>query len=326
MARYQVFLSYINQDAEVMWRVYNDLHYEGISVWIDQNNLPPGTPAWFRLIQNAIHNCGCFVVLWSPESVNSDWVCEELYYAKAQGKQIYPLMVAGDPQTAVPFGFSTAQYTDVRGDRYADGIQKLVRSICDYLNIESRTQAHERAQREQSLSDAIRTQIEQIERARHFVQKMAQQRHQVTEQIRMLQQEEQRLHDRIETIRLEQQNLLEHHKMVSLKEKQAAARHNDLSLELQDMVKEQLELRRQNGIPPTDYVSDSLNAELSDFASLSLYDDDETVLDWEPVDPQQHAPTPIIDPTQMQTRPLTPPFPELPPPSADDKSARKRKG
>lgn len=122
-----IFLSYSRADKEIMQQVRQKLRAAGLSVWTD-NDLAPGTPSWVIAIEKALDSAGCMVVLFSPSSKQSEWVIEELNYAKTHHLAIFPILVAGDEQSAVPFGFSRAQWVDIRSDPDRE-IERLITAI-----------------------------------------------------------------------------------------------------------------------------------------------------------------------------------------------------
>jgi nucleotide-binding universal stress UspA family protein len=125
---HDVFLSYSRADNEMMRRVYASLQAGGVRVWMDQEELEPGTPSWKRAIQHAIDESAAVVVLLSPDAKSSKWVEAELDYAEGQQKKIFPLLVRGDKSSAVPFGYTMAQWLDVQYG-YDAALEKLVLAL-----------------------------------------------------------------------------------------------------------------------------------------------------------------------------------------------------
>ena len=62
----------------------------------------------------------------------SRWVREELDFAEAHGKQIFLVLARGHQDDAVPFGFSTHQWVDIRRE-YAPVKQELIPAIHNHL-------------------------------------------------------------------------------------------------------------------------------------------------------------------------------------------------
>ncbi len=215
-----------------MWKVYNDLRKEGLTVWIDQTNLEPGTLSWDRAIEEAIMNAGCFVVLLSPSARRSEWVREELHYAKTLGKRIFPLLANGDAPSAIPFGFSTVQYTDIRGENYANGMQKLVESVCKHLGIESYSALHAR-QREQF--EAIKYLKRMIDKLRQDVRASGHRRQVAKEQIERMMQEERQMQAQLDWLSIQRTKMQEDYKLLCQHENQAQEELITLSERLQSL-------------------------------------------------------------------------------------------
>ena len=131
---YHIFLSYSRADTDIMQRVYKSLADADISVWIDRSGIPIGTPSWKTAIEEGIDNADCLVVLFSPTAKKSRWVKAELEYAENQGKPIFPVLVAGDEASSLPFGFATTQLVDVR-DSYDEPIGMLIQHLQEMLMI-----------------------------------------------------------------------------------------------------------------------------------------------------------------------------------------------
>lgn len=123
---HHVFLSYSRKDMPFMKRIQTDLQRAKLVVWTDEQ-LEPGTISWQLAIEQAIRNTACVMCIFSPDSANSQWVREELNYARLNGIQIIPLLARGDERTAVPFGFSSLQWVDIRNrDAYLANMKSIV--------------------------------------------------------------------------------------------------------------------------------------------------------------------------------------------------------
>ncbi len=129
---YDVFISYSHKDSEIMTRISHDLDENGLQVWTDERLGLADSKSWQFLVQTAIENSGCMVAIFTPNAKQSEWVNEELSYAKAQKKERFCVLAAGDDSNAIPFGYMNKQYVDIRYD-YAREINKLINSVCEYL-------------------------------------------------------------------------------------------------------------------------------------------------------------------------------------------------
>jgi hypothetical protein len=128
---HDVFLSYGREDMPFMQQVEKALREAGLTIWTDRG-IAPGSPSWKAEIEKAILDARCIVVLFSPDSAESRWVRAELDYADAQRKPIYPLLVRGDATKAVPFGFTSYQWIDVRDSaQLKAGLERLIAVLKD---------------------------------------------------------------------------------------------------------------------------------------------------------------------------------------------------
>lgn len=112
-----------------MIRLREDFCAAGLTVWTDEG-IEPGTQSWQRAIEAAIVDAGCMVCVLSPDAYSSNWVREELNFAKLHNKYIFPVLARGDEQTSLPFGFTSSQWVDIREDEKHDLVLKyLIQSI-----------------------------------------------------------------------------------------------------------------------------------------------------------------------------------------------------
>lgn len=126
-----LFLSYSRKDTDVMHRVRDTLRAEGFAVWTDEK-LTPGTSQWSREIQNAIATSGAIVVLLSPDSNASEWVANEIGYAKSHKLDIFPILVRGEEHESVPIELIRVQRVDIR-TRFLGQMQDLVDIIQEHI-------------------------------------------------------------------------------------------------------------------------------------------------------------------------------------------------
>ena len=88
----KIFISYSHKDRDVCARI-NDLlsGQDGFDVWYDKG-LVPGE-VYRKKIASVIRNAGYFILLLSQASANSDWVLDEVEYAKKCRKRILPIWI-----------------------------------------------------------------------------------------------------------------------------------------------------------------------------------------------------------------------------------------
>ncbi len=119
-----VFISYSRRDRSVMRIVRDTLIDAGFTVWSDES-LEPGSASWKNDVQQAIEGAGCVVAILSPDAKDSEWVSEELNYARIHKRRVFTVLVRGDESNAVPFGLTGVQWVDMRMD-YDEGMKELM--------------------------------------------------------------------------------------------------------------------------------------------------------------------------------------------------------
>lgn len=126
------FMSYSRDDASYQKRIISQLRQRGINVWVDTENLIPGSPAWEREIERAIRAASGIIVLLSPDSNNSEWVRREISFAEQNQKRIFPILVRGDEDDSIPLRLSSHQRVDLRRD-FDGGLNELERALRDHI-------------------------------------------------------------------------------------------------------------------------------------------------------------------------------------------------
>jgi len=110
----QVFISYSRKDLAFVEHLAEDLKAAGLEVWYDLSGLDGGT-RWGREIQTAIQQSQVFVVVLSPNSVESEWVEKEFMYANSLKRKIIPLLYQ---PCETPMWFINLHFIDVQGTNY----------------------------------------------------------------------------------------------------------------------------------------------------------------------------------------------------------------
>ena len=130
---HDIFLSYSRTDSEIMQKVKQSFKDAGFAVWTDEK-IEIGASSWQVAIEKAIQESYCLVVILSPDAVTSEWVREEINYAKFQEKPIFPILARGTEKSSLPLGFTTRQLADIRVDtNYDEKIQSLAQTIHNYV-------------------------------------------------------------------------------------------------------------------------------------------------------------------------------------------------
>jgi hypothetical protein len=121
----QVFVSYSRKDINFARRLAADLEQAGFDVWWDISDLKGGDD-WIRFIPSAIQASQYFVVLLSPDSLQSEWVSKEYSYALRLRKKVVPAMIK---PCDVPFALNTINYVDFVNEDYDLAINKLLGAL-----------------------------------------------------------------------------------------------------------------------------------------------------------------------------------------------------
>jgi len=115
----EIFLSYAKEDRDVARKMAALLEQAGWSVWWDRR-IPAGR-TWRDVLEGALRDMRCMVVLWSSHSIESDWVKEEAEEARAV-KKLVPVLIE---TVNAPVGFRTIQAADLTD---WDGVNESVGS------------------------------------------------------------------------------------------------------------------------------------------------------------------------------------------------------
>jgi TIR domain/Bacterial Ig-like domain (group 2) len=118
-----IFLSYAKEDRDVARRIAALLGNAGWVVWWDRR-IPAGR-TWRSVLEEALQDMHCMVVLWSAHSIESDWVRDEADEARIRKKLVPVLIEAVNP----PVGFRNIQAADLSdwdGSSNALGVQQLL--------------------------------------------------------------------------------------------------------------------------------------------------------------------------------------------------------
>ena len=106
-----IFISYSHKDKAYAHKLHRNLLDQGFDAWID-DRIDYGSH-WPHEIENRLQNCVAFILIMSPDSQESDWVQNELSFARQLKKPIFPILLDGN----VWWHLGTIQYVDVRGGK-----------------------------------------------------------------------------------------------------------------------------------------------------------------------------------------------------------------
>ena len=118
------FISYSRRDGDFARKLAQDLRAAGVSIWLDQLDIPPGA-RWDRTVDQALRKCGRLLLILSPDSVGSENVMDEVAVAMHEGKPVVPVL---HRPCEIPLRLFRLQYIDFTED-YADGLNKLIANL-----------------------------------------------------------------------------------------------------------------------------------------------------------------------------------------------------
>jgi TIR domain len=104
---YKVFISYSSKDLSLVARVRDTLKHSSIEVFIAEYSIPPGS-SLVQSIISAINDCDIFLLVWSHNSKESDWVHQEVGAAKVANKFVIPVVL--DPNMTLPAFIADLKY------------------------------------------------------------------------------------------------------------------------------------------------------------------------------------------------------------------------
>ena len=125
-----IFLSYNEKDRDTVRSLAQTLESIGWSVWWDRR-VPAGL-TWRSLLEQELQDMRCMLVLWSNNSIHSEWVCEEATEGRLLGRLI-PVFI---DRVRPPAGFREVQAADLigwDGSRDFPGLQQLLQDIAHKL-------------------------------------------------------------------------------------------------------------------------------------------------------------------------------------------------
>lgn len=125
-----IFLSYTERDRDKARQIAEVLGSAGWNVWWDRR-IPAGE-TWRSVLEHALEDMRCMVVLWSAKSIESEWVYEEATEGRRLGKLVPVMIEAVRP----PAGFREIQAADLTGwdgSPDFDGLRMLLADLENLL-------------------------------------------------------------------------------------------------------------------------------------------------------------------------------------------------
>ena len=124
-----VFVSYARLDQDFVLQLAQALKEHGVSIWIDQWNIPAGAD-WNRSIDDAIRNSNQFLIVLSPAATASETGGEvggELRRALEQHKKIVPILYQ---PCEIPRQLLEIESADFSGGLNEELVDRLAGELC----------------------------------------------------------------------------------------------------------------------------------------------------------------------------------------------------
>lgn len=126
--KYNVFISYSTKDLEAVKKIQSILDdTDDINVFVAEDSVRPGE-VLDRKIERAIKNSHLFILFWSKNSRNSEWVGQEIGIAKQAEKDILPIIL--DKGLTAPGFISDLKYISAHND-----LDKTIKQIHEEVQI-----------------------------------------------------------------------------------------------------------------------------------------------------------------------------------------------
>lgn len=130
LSRQHFFISYARDNEQIVAQMVRYINSSGLKVWMDTNELMPGTLDWEDSLRNAISNSVAVLLMASPSSRSSCYVKDELQLAAYYNKLIVPIWIEGQSWAdSIPLGLGQAQYFDGRHISAPADIEALVQLL-----------------------------------------------------------------------------------------------------------------------------------------------------------------------------------------------------
>ena len=133
-----IFISYAHEDESRVKELVSAFEKHGWSVFWDRH-IPAGA-TWRSYIGAALEEARCILVVWSQNSLRSDWVSEEADEGKRRGILIPLILDAVQP----PRGFREVQAADLSDWQLGQPSERLAGLLADISRLLGRVPAAQR--------------------------------------------------------------------------------------------------------------------------------------------------------------------------------------
>lgn len=122
------FVSYSTLDWRFADEITKMLRHHHVPLWDSRSSILPGQD-WHDEIGHALRRCDWFVILLSPNSINSAWVHRELMFALSQERlnnRIVPIVICALNEDELSWSLFASQLVDFTQD-FEKGCRALLR-------------------------------------------------------------------------------------------------------------------------------------------------------------------------------------------------------
>lgn len=124
----QVFISHAHQDTEFAHRLADDLRRKNFEIWIAPESIQLGE-LWVEGINRGLRESGIFLLVSTPNAIDSEWVRGETSYAiELATKQSLRFILVDLEEADVPPLWMVRQHVSFRSD-YFSGLQQLLTAL-----------------------------------------------------------------------------------------------------------------------------------------------------------------------------------------------------
>jgi uncharacterized Ntn-hydrolase superfamily protein len=124
-----VFISYARSDSDEAERLVKALEGGSVTGWLDRADIAAGDSV-SSAVRDALKKSSAFVVLLSPQALQSQWVQFEIGAAEALGKTIVPVIVSGENlEEQFPDILRHRKWIDARHRSHEEVVRDLERAL-----------------------------------------------------------------------------------------------------------------------------------------------------------------------------------------------------
>ncbi len=117
-----IFISYSHEDKKFVKNLAENLAKNGNKVWWDFDALKGGQD-WQNEIEKGINKCKNFLIVLTSDSMESEWVANEIAFAQQKGKRIIPLRLK---ECDIPIALIRKQYVDFTNKSHKEAGDELL--------------------------------------------------------------------------------------------------------------------------------------------------------------------------------------------------------